>query len=88
MNWGSSTREGLFVDNVLCMLVLKEGGELVGDRTLMNDVVRERRRGEMRVLERFGNEKERVEGLRRWFGVELSGEEREGVRGTKTCLDR
>lgn len=90
MNLSTSTGPGLFTENVICTLLLRaegegegeggdgegEAGRLVGDLTLMNWDLKERRDGRSKVVQRFESEKERVEGIERWFGIAFGKEEK------------
>lgn len=78
MNLSTSTGSGLFTDNVICTVLIKDEQEekLVGDLTLMNWDLKERRNGESNVLERFESEGRRVDGIWRWFGIVFEEEEK------------
>jgi arylamine N-acetyltransferase len=55
--------------------------EIFGKRMLVNGVVKENVNGKTEAVEVCGSEKERVEALRKWFEIELTEEERMGIRG-------
>ncbi|EEU43315.1 uncharacterized protein NECHADRAFT_44961 [Fusarium vanettenii 77-13-4] len=55
--------------------------EIYGKRMLVNGVVKENLGGKTRVVEELKSEDERLEALERYFGITLSGEEKEGIRG-------
>ena len=82
MNHHTSTGEGLFTDNVICTLLIKSETEdqLVGDLTLMNWDLKERRNGVSKVVEHFEREGDRVEGIKRWFGIEFREDEKRASR--------
>ena len=77
-----------FTYSLVCMKMLLGRGEdgeegeekIVGDVTLYNDGVRKNVGAEREVLRELRTEGERVEALRETLGVELTGEEREGLR--------
>jgi arylamine N-acetyltransferase len=66
----------------------EEGVEkgIVGQIMLDGNVVKRRIGEESEVLEELRSEEERVRALERWFGIVLSQEEREGIRGMVTEL--
>ncbi|KAJ4169089.1 hypothetical protein NW754_011021 [Fusarium falciforme] len=57
------------------------GYEIYGKRMLVNGVVKENLGGRTRVVEELEGEDERLEALERYFGITLSEEEKEGIRG-------
>lgn len=81
MNHHTSHGPGLFTDNVICTLLLKDEEEdkLVGDLTLFNYDLKERRNGESRLIEHFETEKERREAIEKYFGIHFGPEEAAGV---------
>lgn len=72
-----------FTSSVLCTkMLLDEAGEaVVGDVTLLNDVVRRTVGGKRELVRELRTEGERVAALREVLGVELTEEEREGLSG-------
>lgn len=62
------------------------GEEVYGKRMLVGGTVKENLGGKTRVVRECGSEEERVEALREWFGIELTEEERGGIRGYQTEL--
>jgi arylamine N-acetyltransferase len=76
---------------ILTKLLLEDCGEngvdrkVVGALTMFDDTL-ERRidGGEAEVLLTCKSESERVEALEKWFGVVLSDEEKEGIKGFKS----
>ncbi|MCJ1315679.1 N-terminal acetyltransferase [Xylographa vitiligo] len=63
-----------------------EGDAIVGVLTLTERECRRRVGGRTEVLGVFEREGERLEALRRWFGIEFGEAERRGVRGTAVGL--
>lgn len=59
-----------------------EGGEIDGSLTLNHDVLKWRRHGKVVVKLTFKDEAERVDALKRYFGVTLREEDRESICGT------
>ena len=62
-------------------------GEINGAVSINHDVLKWRRGGEKYVVEKFQKDGERVEGLRKYFGIHLSEEEQEGITGTAAMVD-
>ncbi|MCJ1432268.1 N-terminal acetyltransferase [Xylographa pallens] len=62
------------------------GDEIVGVLTLTERECKRTVGGRVEVLGVFEREGERLEALRRWFGIEFGEAEREGVRGTAVGL--
>lgn len=81
MNHHTSHGPGLFTDNVICTLLLKnaDGDKLVGDLTLFNYDLKERRNGESKLIQHFNTEEERRKGIEKYFGIHFNDEEAAGV---------
>ena len=60
--------------------------EIYGKRMLVNGTVKENLGGRTKVVQECKTEDERVEALKKWFGIELGQEEIEGIRGFQTEL--
>ncbi|CAM1504679.1 Fc.00g022700.m01.CDS01 [Cosmosporella sp. VM-42] len=60
------------------------GEEVYGKKMLVGATLKENLGGKTRVVKECGSEEERVQVLREEFGIELTEEEREGIRGHKT----
>ena len=83
MSWFTSTSpRSFFTYSILCTKTLLDdsGKEIVGDRSLFGTSVRETIAGERKVVSECASEKERVEVLRELFGIELTEEERDGIK--------
>ena len=65
---------------------MREGEKTVGKKMLANGVVKENMGGKTSVVETCRTEKERVEALRKFFGIDLTEEEQEGIKGLRTQL--
>lgn len=57
-------------------------GEIDGAIVLFEDTLKWRRRGETRLEVKFGTEEERIDALRKYFGIVLDEEDRDAIRGT------
>ncbi|KAL9607385.1 MAG: hypothetical protein Q9167_007703 [Letrouitia subvulpina] len=90
--WTSTSPASWFTHKVVAARMLldnKNGKEgiMVGTLTMGGlEVKRKVGVGETEVVASFGNERERVDALAKWFGIILSREEKEGIRGTETDL--
>ncbi|KAF2846245.1 cysteine proteinase [Plenodomus tracheiphilus IPT5] len=60
--------------------------EIYGKRMLVGGMVKENLGGRTRVIQECATEEERVEALKKWFGITLTQEEREGIKGWRTEL--
>lgn len=71
----------MFTDNVICTLLLMDeaGEKLVGNLTLMNYDLKERRNGQSRLIEKFDSENGRINGIRKSFGIAFSVEEQAAI---------
>jgi len=58
--------------------------EVCGKRMLVDNVVKENLGGRTQVVETCASEDERVAALKKWFGIELTDEERRGIAGWRT----
>lgn len=84
----STSEQSMFVQKVICQkfLASEDGEELVGDITLDDGELKERRYGKSKVLEDLGSESDRVSALEVYMGVKLSSEEVDGIKGHHTEL--
>lgn len=62
------------------------GEEIFGKRTLVNGTVKENLGGRTKIVQECKTEEERVAALKTWFEIELTEEERTGIRGWVTEL--
>jgi arylamine N-acetyltransferase len=94
MNWFTSTCPEVF--QTFTMLVIKflrrENKEVPGDmeiygkRMLVNGTIKENLGGRTEVVQECKTEAERVEALKRWFGITVTDEEKLAIRGHATEL--
>ncbi|KAF2482799.1 hypothetical protein BDY17DRAFT_317350 [Neohortaea acidophila] len=61
-------------------------GEIDGHMTINNDVVKWRRRGEKVVDVPFEKDQDRVDAFRKYYGIILSEEEQDSVKGTAAMI--
>ncbi|GLA18047.1 N-terminal acetyltransferase [Aspergillus niger] len=80
----STSRESWFTFHVVCvrMLLDEDGDKIVGDLTLFNDTLKERREATSKVLEKFTSDEQRVSALERVFNIHISAADRESIRHT------
>jgi arylamine N-acetyltransferase len=71
---------------VLVVKFLRRQGEIYGKVMLVNDKVKQNTGGRTSVAKECKNEDERVDALKEDFGIILTDEEREGIRGMTTEL--
>ncbi|KAK6543775.1 N-terminal acetyltransferase [Orbilia ellipsospora] len=80
-SYWASTKEDIFVDNILCARVIREGNKVVGRYTMFNGQIKKRLNFEVEDLPELGSEEERVKALRDYWGIELSEEDQAAIRG-------
>lgn len=91
MKLSSFSRTSWFTYRVVCVQTILEetsdGQEdVVGVLILSDRTLKRRIRGKSEQVAVFTNEKERLDALKEWFGIELLEEERLGIRGMVTDL--
>lgn len=60
--------------------------EIYGKRMLVNAVVKENLGGKTKIVEECKTEADRIRVLKEWFGITLTEEEKEAIKGTATEL--
>ena|SRR5271156_5960017 len=78
---------GLFPNVLICTGVNYNGLDAVSRTILANDRYKKREEGEITEDVTFKNEQERVEKLKDEFGIELTHEEIEGIKGRRTAME-
>lgn len=63
-----------------------EDSKIVGKLMLVNETVKRNLGGKTEVVHVCKNEDERIEALKQWFGMTVTDEEREGIKGMVTEL--
>ncbi|BFZ62293.1 hypothetical protein YB2330_003382 [Saitoella coloradoensis] len=84
MSYFTSTHpDQIFVKSLICAIFIpsEDGKDVVGRKTLNNTEFKEIWRREVKVLKTCATERDRVDGLREIFGIELSEEEVKGMEG-------
>jgi arylamine N-acetyltransferase len=85
MNYFTSTHcTSWFTYLIVCVKMVLEDGQIVGDITLAGNEVKKRIKGESTVLALCTSEEERLKALDEFFGVKLSSAEKDGIRGMIT----
>ncbi|KAK9360816.1 arylamine N-acetyltransferase 1 [Lipomyces starkeyi] len=79
--WTSTHPTSWFTKTIVVVKTLLADGEVVGHVTLLQNEVKRRIRGRAEVLDTLSSEEERVSALSQWFGITLSEEEINGIRG-------
>ncbi|KAL3419241.1 Arylamine N-acetyltransferase [Phlyctema vagabunda] len=85
LNYFVSTNIGptnIQVARLLVVRFLREGSEIVGKLMCVDKEVKRNMGGKTTIECEFANEQERVEGLKRIFGITLTDEEVEGIKGS------
>ncbi|CAL5867564.1 uncharacterized protein PFLUO_LOCUS1783 [Penicillium psychrofluorescens] len=79
----STSRESWFTFHIVCVrMLLGDEGQLVGDLTLFNDVLKRRLGATSEVVQSFSSDEERVVALEKYFRIPISLAERESIRHT------
>ncbi|KAI9700019.1 MAG: N-terminal acetyltransferase [Candelina mexicana] len=87
MNFYTSTsRTSFFTYTVICTKMVMERDDIVGTLTLFVADVKRRIRGKTDHLESCETEEQRIGALEKYFGIALSEEEKDGIRGMVTEL--
>jgi arylamine N-acetyltransferase len=80
--------QGYLPENVVIVRFLRDGDRIVGKVMLVNGVVKQNMGGRTHVVKECETEEERIAALKEYFGITLTDEEKEGIRGTITELGR
>lgn len=79
----STSRESWFTFHVVCVrMLLDDDGQIVGDLTLFNDVLKRRLGPTSEVVQNFSSDEERVVALEKYFRIPISLTDRESIRHT------
>jgi len=80
----STSKTSWFTYRVVCVMLLMEEDELVGEVKLSGNEVRRRINGKTELLATLMSEDDRVEALKKFFGIILSEPEVMGIHGMPT----
>jgi len=87
MNCFTSTSPDCFqTSTMLVIKFLRKADEIYGKIMLVNGEVKENTGGKTRVIKVCKTDEERVESLKEYFGITITNEQREGIRGWRTAL--
>lgn len=87
MNCYTSTSPDCFqTSTVLVIKFLRKGDEVYGKVMLVNGEVKENTGGKTSVVRVCNTDEERIEALKEYFGITITAEQREGIRGWRTEL--
>ena len=86
--WVSTSRTSMFVNKVICQrfLMANDGQSLIGDITLFEGAIKERRFGESKQLAEIKSEEDRVNALETYMGVKLREDEKMCILGFPTSI--
>lgn len=86
--WVSTSRSSMFVNKVICQrfLMAEDRQSLIGDITLFETAIKERRFGESQQLVEIRSEEDRVDALEKYMGVKLKEDERMGIASFPSAI--
>ncbi|KAF3938184.1 hypothetical protein ABW19_dt0202072 [Dactylella cylindrospora] len=79
-NW-TSTKEEIFMRNIVLARVIREGNKPVGRYTMFNKGIKKRLNFETNELPELQSEEERVKALKEYWEIDLSDEDRVAIKG-------
>jgi len=84
----STHRQSFFTYRVVCSRALldENKNEVIGEVVLYHDKIHRRVRGEKELVEELKTEQQRVEALKKYFDIELTEAQAQGVRGMSSEL--
>ena len=82
----SHSRMSWFTYQIVVVKMELKGQEIVGTTMLVEKDIKRRERGKSELVQICNTEKERVQALKRWFGIELREDEIKGIKGLVTQL--
>ena len=86
--WTSQHPDSFQTHTVLVIKFLRRGDEIYGKRMLVDGLVKENLGGKTTLIETCTTEAERIAALKTHFGITLTEEQKEGIRGLGTELPR
>ena len=85
--WTSQSRTSIFTQTIMMAKMILEDGKMVGAVTMFNGKVK-RKVGDVVEERCCTTEEDRLDILREWFGVRLTGEEERGIKDLVTELKK
>lgn len=85
--WTSQSPDSFQRHQVLAVRFLREGSEIVGKVMLADGVIKRNMGGKTQVVQECKTEAERIDALKRYFGIRLTEEQIGGIKGTRTELE-
>lgn len=82
--WTSQCPDSFQTFTMLVVKFLRRGNDVEGKVMLWNNLVKRNTGGKTELLQELNNEAERVRALQKWFGIELTKSEQEGIKGHVT----
>jgi hypothetical protein len=83
----SQNPTSLFLSLVVCTNVIYDGPTAVSRKILVNSEYKIRKDGNAPIIERFTSEQQRVDALKRTFGICLDAEETQAMKGSKVAVE-
>ena len=84
--WTSQSPDSFQRHQTLAVRFLREGTEIVGKVMLAEGLVKRNMGGKTELIQECKTEKERIQALDQYFGIRLTQEQIDGIRGTRTEL--
>jgi hypothetical protein len=83
----SQSPQSLFLNIIVCTNVRYQGLESFSRNILVNLELKTRQGGVSKQIEMFDTEDERITALERVFGIELTREEKDSIKGSKLAVE-
>lgn len=83
----SQSPQSLFLNLIVCTNVTYKGLEGISRDILVNLQLKTRQGGGSKRIELFDTEDERITALERMFGIELTAEEKDSIKGSKLAVE-
>jgi arylamine N-acetyltransferase len=78
--------QGYLLSNIVIVAFIRKGERIGGKLMLINRLVKRNMGGRTKVVEECKTEEERIAVLKEYFGITLTHEQREGIKGKFTEL--
>lgn len=73
-----------FTSAVMAVKTVLEDEKVIGELILFGNEIKRRSKGETETLMKFETESQRIEALKKWFDISLTGDEQRGIKGMVT----